>query len=65
MIWELNRYLSHHGQLPENLHELGDGFGDDGPIYYQRTWASTYILWYGTSLGESCTYDSFTDEWTP
>jgi hypothetical protein len=36
---------------------------ESGPVYYQKTTDSTYIVWFGTVLGESATYKSSTKKW--
>jgi hypothetical protein len=38
---------------------------ENGPIYYKKESDTEYVVWFGTQLGESVTYDSETKEWTP
>jgi hypothetical protein len=51
------------GNLPASLTELGVPETESGPLYYQRKNATTYEVWFGTSLGESQTYSSLTRKW--
>jgi hypothetical protein len=34
-----------------------------GPVFYEKKEEDHYIVWYGTSLGESNTYDSKEGKW--
>lgn len=59
----LENYRQQHGRYPTSLAEIGIVERDDGPIYYRRESESTYILWFGTTLGESKTYQSTDGRW--
>lgn len=62
IIEQIECYRMETGRLPENLSEMGIKESEEGP-YYQLKTDSTYILWYGTTLGESVIYDSERKEW--
>ena len=58
----LKAYHQKHGGYPESLDPIGISSREEGPIYYQREGGS-YLLWFGTSLGESLTYRSNEGKW--
>ena len=62
-IDKINRYLEDTGRLPASLQELGLEERLEGPIYYERRDSAHFVLWFGTSVGESVTYDSRTKSW--
>jgi hypothetical protein len=46
------------------MSELGIKEEMDGPFYYEKNdITNSYLVWYGTILGESVTYDSTTKKW--
>jgi hypothetical protein len=51
-----------HGRIPNSLLEVGVREDESGP-YYCRTSDEDYIVWYGTTLGESVQYSSKTKYW--
>jgi hypothetical protein len=58
----LKAYHLKHGSYPDALDQIGIPSREEGPIYYQRE-SSSYLLWFGTSLGESRTYHSSEGYW--
>jgi len=62
VIAAVDSYRSRYGRLPNNLADIGLEDSESGPVYYQKTSDSTYIVWFGTRLGESATYESATKE---
>jgi hypothetical protein len=67
-IQKIEDFRKHHDKLPDSLEEVGyepeeKVFG--GPIFYRKINSKNYIIWFGTYLGESCTYHSDTKTWTP
>lgn len=58
----LKAYHQKHGGYPESLDQIGIPSREEGPIYYQRE-GSSYLLWFGTRLGESRTYQSNQGRW--
>lgn len=63
LISEIEKYKVERGVLPENLAAIGVNETDDFPLYYQKYDSSNYIIWFGTSLGESITYFSDSKKW--
>lgn len=58
----LKAYHQKHRSYPEALDQIGIPSREEGPIYYQREGGS-YLLWFGTRLGESQTYRSQEGFW--
>ena len=52
------------GRLPDSLSEAGAQDDESCPCYC-KTGDDSYLVWYGTTLGESDTYDSETRKWSP
>jgi hypothetical protein len=63
VLEQVEAFRRTNGRLPANLTEIGIKETEEGPIYYQQKTTSTYTLWYGTTLGESVTYDSEIRKW--
>jgi hypothetical protein len=51
-----------HG-LPSSLAEAGMSESDQGKYFYKRCTDTRYIVWFGTSLGESMNWDSISHRW--
>ncbi len=62
-VVRIERFRSREGRLPTGLAEVGLPDTEAGPIYYQREGEHHYVLWFGTTLGESVKYDSDTRRW--
>jgi len=63
VIAKVNEFRQQKGRLPSSLSEIGTDETESGPIYYERRGDTRYIVWYGTRLGESVTYDSDVGRW--
>jgi hypothetical protein len=63
VIAAVNSYQAEHGRLPETLTEVGIEDPDSLDVFYRKTSDGTYIVWFGTVLGESATYESSTRSW--
>ena len=63
IIEKITVFESKEGRLPKSLSEIGLRESEEGPVYYRQLSESRYELWYGTSLGESVTYDSERRTW--
>lgn len=57
----LEDYHAQHGTYPESLSAAK--ISEPNELYYQREPDGSYLLWFGTTLGESTTYCSKTQEW--
>jgi hypothetical protein len=63
IIKRVEEYRIKQGRLPEDLEAIGIKEKLEGPIYYEKKNDKDYIVWFGQSLGESCTYSSQSKEW--
>ena len=63
VIIKVEKYKLKKGSLPNNLDDVGIEETLEGPIFYQKESDSTFIVWYGLTLGESRTYNSKTKSW--
>lgn len=50
-------------RLPESLKELGLEEKMEGPLYYQKVSAERYMVYFGTTVGESMIYRSEQRSW--
>ncbi|UPT69047.1 MAG: hypothetical protein M0D57_10685 [Sphingobacteriales bacterium JAD_PAG50586_3] len=63
MVDMVEQYKKQHHKLPESIADLGIREAIDGPTYYEKKDSVNYIIWFGTSLGESKIYYSSTKSW--
>ena len=63
IVAAIERHRRATGRLPESLRAVGLSGTEEGPIHYERRGDGGYVLWFGTLLGESTTYDSRTGRW--
>jgi hypothetical protein len=63
IVIKIENFKTAKGKLPDKLSEAGVKEKEAGPIYYSKRTETQYILWFGTTLGESITYDSDTKKW--
>jgi hypothetical protein len=59
IVSKIETFRRETGRLPNSLSEIGVEERESGPDYC-KTSRNGYIVWYGTTLGESDTYDSQT-----
>ncbi|MGE5846459.1 MAG: hypothetical protein ACM34O_07030 [Ignavibacteria bacterium] len=62
-IQKIENFKNNNKRLPNSLSELGIEEKEEGPIYYNKIDSNRYIIWFGTTLGESQTYDSEKRNW--
>ena len=62
IVARIDAFKTQSGRLPEGLQEIGLG-PDSLDVYYRKDSAEHYIVWFGTTLGESIVYDSATKKW--
>lgn len=62
IISRVEAFRKSYGHLPETLRDVGIT-DPDLRVFYQKTNDNDYIVWFGTTLGESETYDSHTKKW--
>jgi hypothetical protein len=63
-ISKIEEFRKLRGRLPDSLAEVGAEHDESCPCYC-KTGDDSYLVWYGTTLGESDTYDSETKKWSP
>jgi len=63
IVARLENFKKSNGRLPNALSEIGVDDNESCPCYC-KTGDNSYIVWYGTTLGESDTYDSRTKKWS-
>jgi len=51
------------GRLPISLDEIGIGDPDARRFFYEKCTEHRFLVWFGTRLGESMTYDSDAFKW--
>ena len=64
LIEKVETFKKENNRLPKDVSELGLTEKMDSPAFYQIQTESTYIVWYGLSVGESKVYRSSTKKWT-
>jgi hypothetical protein len=62
VISRVEAFRKSHRSLPETLDEVGMA-DPDLKVFYRRNGDTQYYVWFGTTLGESETYDSQTKRW--
>lgn len=63
LINQIEEYYHVKGFYPKSLEDLGLKESEEGPIYYKNVDNKYYILWFGTTVGESKEYDCRTKHW--
>jgi hypothetical protein len=64
IIEKVEKFKQEKGRLPENVTEIGLDDTQMHLSFYQLTSDTTYMVWYGLSVGESKIYRSETKKWT-
>lgn len=65
LIEKVEEFRYKNNRLPVSLNELGIEENIEGPLFYEKLDSTeNYLIWYGTILGESVTYDSSKKEWS-
>ena len=65
VVEKIESYRKSNNRLPNSLSALGIVLSDEGsqPFYYERRDNSNYIVYFGTTLGESKIYFSDSKKW--
>ncbi len=63
LVSKIELYRKNKGILPATLSEIGIEEKEEGPLYYQTKDSINYMVWFGTSEGESKTYYSDSKKW--
>jgi|688.fasta_scaffold2156884_1 hypothetical protein len=64
LIDKVETFKKENNRLPKDVSELGWTEKMDSPAFYRMQTDSTYLVWYGLSVGESKVYRSSTKKWT-
>ncbi|MBJ2173778.1 hypothetical protein JBL43_05980 [Aureibaculum sp. A20] len=64
IIEKVEQFKTEQNRLPKNVSEIGLIELENSKAFYEKKTDSTYIVWFGLSLGESKTYNSTTKKWT-
>jgi hypothetical protein len=64
LIEKVEKFKKTNNRLPKDVTELGLNEKMDSPAFYEMETDSTYIVWYGLSVGESKVFKSSTKKWT-
>ena len=63
IVAKVEQFRQSSGHLPEDLSDIGLKSSERCPCYC-KTSNDSYMVWYGTALGESDTYNSRTKHWS-
>jgi hypothetical protein len=63
LVVRVEAYRQAHGRLPESFEELGVTGVEADKFFYRKCDQQQFIIWFGTYLGESMTYDSSSTKW--
>jgi hypothetical protein len=63
VVARVEQFRKSNRRLPDALSDIGIK-EDEGCPCYCKTGDDSYIVWYGTTLGESDTYNSRTKKWS-
>ena len=62
IVSRVETFRARNGKLPENLQEIGIK-DPDLNVFYRKIDSDEYCVWFGTTLGESETYNSRSKKW--
>jgi len=65
LVVKVETFRQENHRLPESLEEVGIRVPDSPSLYYKKCNDSQYLVWFGTTLGESMTYNPARREWEP
>jgi hypothetical protein len=63
LVRRVERHRKQTGVRPASLSAMGLAETEEGPLHYQPTQDTSYLVWFGTTLGESMSYHSETRRW--
>jgi hypothetical protein len=65
IVRSIDVFREREGKLPTSLSELGTSDKDLERYFYQPCTDRRFIVWFGTRLGKSISYNSATHKWEP
>ena len=63
VIDKIEHYKALKGYYPNTLADVGFDYDESGPLFYQKNNSISYLLYFGTTLGESKIYYPDTKTW--
>lgn len=63
VIDKIEQYKALNSCYPNTLAEVGCDYNESGPLFYQKNNNTSYMLYFGTTLGESKIYYPETKTW--
>lgn len=63
LVQRIEKYKTKNGHLPSSIEDLGIKETMEGPLFYVPMDSVNYMVYFGTSLGESMIYYSDTKDW--
>lgn len=64
IVQSVELFRAKYNRLPNSLSEMGLPESEAGPLYYlKEDNGKDFMVWYGTTLGESTTYYSLDKKW--
>jgi hypothetical protein len=63
LVTRIDDFRKTTGRLPDSLSDLGIRETESSLLHYRRVSSNQYVIWFGTSLGESMQFDSQTRRW--
>ena len=63
LIAQIESFRQNRGRLPAGLSEVSESAAGQDRFFYEKCDGTHYIVWFGTRLGESMTYDSLAHDW--
>jgi len=63
LIQAIEAYRREHRFLPSSIEKTGLRDSDALRVFYEKCGDSRYLVWFGTTLGESMSYSSVTRKW--
>jgi len=63
VVRKIEEFRQQHGRLPNSMNEVGVDPLTSNQYFYQACDNRRYLVWFGTTLGESMTYDSEVRSW--
>jgi hypothetical protein len=65
LISRVESFRKVHGHLPSAQSEIDLNVTEQSRILYKKCTDTRYVVWFGTELGESMSYDSGSGVWKP
>ena len=64
LIARIEAFRTSHDSLPNTLNDLGFPEKEESKFHYKKNSDTSYVVWTGTTLGESLTFNSVGRQWS-